>query len=109
MSDEMEVISTEAEVSEEEAAERLLEAGSERLHQQVEMDIVNPIELAKALDIRPQQVYNYIRNGRLEGVKHNSTQKIVIPWAAAVAFASQRYSKALRKEMRIQAELEGKV
>ena len=82
MSEDTEVISAEAEVSVEETEERLLAAGSERLHAQYELEVVNPIELAKALDIRPQQVYNYIRNGRLESIRLNSTQKIVIPWAS---------------------------
>ena len=107
MSEDTEVISAEAEVSVEETEERLLAAGSERLHTQYELDVVNPIELAKALGIRPQQVYNYIRNGRLESVRLNSTQKIVIPWVYAVEFAQQRYSKSLRKSLRIEAELKG--
>ena len=94
-------------VTPEVAEQRLMAKATERMKEQRSEDIVNPIELAKALEIKPQQVYNDIRNGRLEAVKHNNTQKIVIDWSVAVEYARRRFDRELQKQLKVEAELAG--
>jgi hypothetical protein len=78
-------------VTEEDAEKRLIDAlrgtDLERLVAQKEQGIVNPIILARALNVRPQMIYNYIREGRIASVTDNNTQKKVIPYSVALAFA----------------------
>jgi hypothetical protein len=80
---------TEVLVDEAKAEAFLLERGTDRLREQHSNGVVNPIELAKALNVRPQMVYNYIRDNRIKSSR-NDTGKIVVAWGEAVAFA-QRY------------------
>src|SRR5262249_39993369 len=81
------------EVSFEEAESRLLELGTDRMREQAKSGVVTPIELAKALNVRPQQVYNYIRNSRIAAHKTEDTQKLVVSWEDAVAEAQRLFSK----------------
>jgi len=99
--DELEVL-----VTDEEALAYLKEHGSTRLNQQMEQSVVTPIELAKALDIRPQMIYNYIRDGRIASRKTPDTQKIVIPLEVAQAYVATRLNKDAAKAKVVQAQLE---
>jgi hypothetical protein len=60
----------------------------ERIAVQYEQGVINPIELAKLMGVRPQMVYQDIRSGRLSATKHNNTQKLVIERSVAIAYAS---------------------
>lgn len=95
------------EVDTEAAEARLLTSATPRMHVQVTEGVVNPIELAKALGVRPQQVYNDIRAGRLGSVTHTVTQKMVIEWDDAVEYSRKRFDRELQKELKVQAELAG--
>lgn len=106
-----ETVSAEAEegrlVSPEEAAEQLKKAGSDRLHVQLKDGVVNPIELARAIGVRPQMIYNYIRTGKISAVRQNNTQKLFIPEAVAYDFASKYLSRKAKKQNEIEAQLAG--
>jgi hypothetical protein len=78
-----------------------------RLAEQLEEGVVTPIELAKAIDVFPQMIYNYIRNGRLAAHTTTDTQKIVIQLGDAKEFVRARLEKDARKAAQVQAELEG--
>lgn len=95
-------------------AAKALEAGVkghdlERLVAQREAGVVNPIVLARALGVRPQMIYNYIREGRngLVGVRENDTQKIVIDWDVAIGFAQRYLNRKAQAELKKQLELAG--
>jgi hypothetical protein len=66
-------------VTTEDAERQLLGSGLERLLKQQEQGVVNPIMLAQAIGVRPQMIYNYIRQGRIASVMGN-TQKKTIAW-----------------------------
>jgi hypothetical protein len=92
----------------EEAEKVLLERGSkiERFPAQHAEGIVNPIVLAKLLKIRPQMVYNYIKQGKLPE-QANSSQRMVIPWVTAVEFARGYLDRKAIKAAKVAAELRG--
>jgi hypothetical protein len=95
-----------------EAERRLLSRPIARLLEQKEQGIVNPIVLAEAIGVRPQMIYSYIRQGKIKssdkgGVRTNNTQKIVIDWDEAVAFAQRYLDKKARQQARIERELRG--
>jgi hypothetical protein len=94
-------------VSLEQAEQALLSKPIARLLEQQKLGIVNPIVLAEAIGVRPQMVYNYIRSGRIKAVKHNNTQKLVIEWKEAVAFAQRYMDRKARAELKRQQELAG--
>lgn len=100
-----EVVTVEMLITKEEVEQTLLESGLERLFAQKSEGIVNPIVLAKCLGIRPQMVYNYIRAGRINAVKHNNTQKLVISWDDAIEFAQRYLNRKLVKQLKVEAEL----
>jgi len=58
-----------------------------RYASQASEGVVNPIVLAEIMGVRAQYIYNLIRKGKLEAVKHNNTQKLVIELETAKAFA----------------------
>jgi len=60
----------------------------ERIQVQFEQGVINPIELAKFMGVRPQMIYQDIRAGKLAAVKLNNTQKIVIERDVAMTYAA---------------------
>jgi hypothetical protein len=50
-------------------------------------------------------IYNYIRNGSINAVKHNNTQKLVISWTEAMEFAQRYLNRKLQRQLKIEAEL----
>jgi hypothetical protein len=105
--EETEVVTDEPTVTDAEAKQRLLKTGDERLQKQLRENVVSPMTLAKVLGIRPQQIYNAIRNGHLTAVKENNTQKLVIEEAEAVGYAARRYGREAAREAKVAAELAG--
>lgn len=95
-------------VTKEQAEEQLLSRPIARLVEQKEQGVVNPIVLAEAIGVRPQMIYQYIRNGRIAGVRDNNTQKITIAWSEAVAFAQRYLDRRARQALKTAQELEGK-
>ena len=87
------------------AEEYLLEHGTDRFHGMWDSGKVNPIELAKALDIRAQMVYNYIKGGKIEGVGQNDTQKVTITNDGALAFAQKYLNRKAVKEAKEQEKI----
>ena len=102
-----ETSSSEPEVTAEEALAYIIQQGTPRLLNQLNVGVVNPIELAKALDVKAQMIYNYIRSGRIKGAYLNDTQKLVIPSDSAAEFASSYLSRKARAQAKIEAELAG--
>ena len=100
-----------------EAAEQvLLSSKNPRMKEQYALGIINPIVLADAVGIRPQMVYNYIRQGKIKtqdvedtGVSTNSTQHIVIDWSTAVIWVQKFVGRKVEKQERIEAQLRGEV
>lgn len=107
MDKDQEVIKAVSSISPEEAKSFLLKSGTPRLKAQIENGVVNPIELARAIGIKPQMVYNYIRNGKLLVRSSLETQKMVIPLDSALDFVSRRMDKDVAKKVKIQKELRG--
>lgn len=68
-----------------------------RIAEQLSQGIVNPMELAKELHIRPQQVYQAIRQGALKAVHQNNTQKLYIDETEAARWAAAVYNRRLKK------------
>ena len=65
---------------------------------------VKPIELAKALGIRPQQVYGYIRTGKIASVREEVTGNILVAVEAASLYCEARDKRA--QELADKAALE---
>ena len=82
-----------AEVSTEEALEWLTPRLSERAQEQVAQGVINPIELAKALNVRPQMLYSYIRDGRLKARTTTDTQKLLIKFEDALEYVRKRLQR----------------
>jgi hypothetical protein len=93
-------------VTTDEALEFMLQVGTDRFNEQVSNGQVNPIELAKALGIRPQMIYNYVRNGKLEATQ-STTQKVQISVQVATEFAAKYLSRKATKQAKVDAELAG--
>jgi hypothetical protein len=85
---------------------KLKQRGTDRFLEQVENGFVNPIEFARALDVKPQMIYNYITKGKITTIM-SSTQKKQIVLQDAVEFAKQYMQRAIDKQERIEAELAG--
>ena len=94
-------------LDEEATLSRLLKQGTERFANQVSVGVVNPIELAKAMEVRPQMLYNYIRGGRLIARTTEDTQKIVIDVDVAVGFAQKYFNRQIERQAQIERELRG--
>jgi hypothetical protein len=93
-------------VSNEDVENLLDSTTNQRLQEQLTSDVVNPIELARFLNCRPQMVYQYVRKGKIAR-DTNNTQKIVIPRAVAVAFAQGYLNRKAVKAAKVEAELAG--
>jgi hypothetical protein len=93
-------------VTTEDAERQLLGSGLERLLKQQEQGVVNPIMLAQAIGVRPQMIYNYIRQGRIASVMGN-TQKKTIAWSVAVDFAQKYLNRKAVKQAKVERELQG--
>jgi hypothetical protein len=96
-------------VTNEDAESHLRNAGIERLVRMLDTtQTVAPIDLAKALNVKPQMVYNYTRNGRGGLVaKTNSTDKMEIPAENAIAFAQAQLNRRATVRAQVEAELAG--
>lgn len=68
--------------------------------------IVTPIGLAKARKVAPQVIYNYLRQGRIEG-RTNETGKKVIPKAALYKYIQNFLDKENAKQEQLERELRG--
>lgn len=68
--------------------------------------IVTPIGLATAVDVTPQVIYNYLRNGRIE-YKLSETGKKVITRAALYKYLKNRLDKENAKQEQLERELRG--
>jgi hypothetical protein len=71
-----------------------------------EYGVMTPRELAHACRIRPQVIYNYLKQGRI-GYELNSSGKKVIPQAEVYRYLRARLNKEQRKQDRIERELKG--
>lgn len=105
-------------VTYEEAEELLLSYRNPRLKAQYAEGIINPIVLAGAVGVKPQMIYNYIRNGKIKtidldapqpGVSTNNTQHIVIAWGVAVLWTQKYLQKKADHQERVERELRGEV
>jgi len=67
-----------------------------RIGEQIELDVINPIELARILDIRPQQVYQAIRHGALKTTENN-TQKKYIDIDEAARWTAEYLNRKLQR------------
>jgi hypothetical protein len=102
-----ETVSAEPVLFDEEAFKRLLAAkGTDRLKMQRELGVVNPIEFAKLLGVRPQMIYNYIRSGKIKAAKHNNTQKLYIEADEADRFAREYLGRKQARAQQIERELQ---
>ena len=86
----------EVSVTVEDAEAYLVSRLTERGKAQVANGVINPIELAKALDVRPQMLYSYIRDGRLEAHETPDTQKLVIRLEDALEYVRKRLERAAK-------------
>jgi hypothetical protein len=96
MTDSQETSVAEVSVSTEEALEFLTARLTERGVAQVKAGVINPIELAKALDVRPQMLYSYIRDGRLKAFVTPDTQKLIIRKDDAVEYVRKRLERTAK-------------
>jgi hypothetical protein len=94
-------------VTTEDAERQLLGSGLDRLLKQQEQGVINPIMLAQAIGVRPQMIYNYIRQGRIASVTDNNTQKKTIAWSVAVDFAQKYLNRKAVKAAKVERELAG--
>ena len=87
-----------------------------RYMDQKENGVINPIVLAKLLDVRPQMIYNYISKGRFTQEENgaygtNNTQKITIRLDEANVFAAsyseRKSTREAEQQEKIQRELRG--
>jgi hypothetical protein len=80
----------------------------ERLQSSAEHGVVAPIVFARALGVRPQMIYNYIKKGKLASCAGlNSTDKIVLELDGALEWASHYVGKKNAKRALIEAQLRG--
>lgn len=75
-----------------------------RIAEQMQQGIINPIELARILSIRPQQVYQAIRHGALK-VKDNNTQKKTIDLNEAARWTATYLNRKLERATKKEAEV----
>lgn len=69
-------------------------------------DVVTPLEIAKARDIKPQVIYNYLRQGRI-GYELNSSNKRVVTKAELFKYLENYLSKEQARQERLERELRG--
>jgi hypothetical protein len=78
----------------------------ERVGIQFREGIINPMELAKLMGVRPQMVYQDIRSGKLTHVVDNNTQKKVVPAAIAIDYAAKYLDRKAQRILQHAQEAE---
>jgi len=70
---------------------------------------IKPVDLAKAAGVKPQVIYNLIRQGYLaaEDVPVTEVRKM-IPESVAAAWLTKRSEKAAAKVQNVEADLSGR-
>jgi hypothetical protein len=76
----------------------------ERVAIQFESGIVSPIELAKMMGVRPQQVYADIRSAKLTATQHNNTQKWTIERSVAIEYAASYLDRKAARLLQAEQE-----
>ena len=76
----------------------------ERIGLQYQQGIINPMELAKLMGVRPQHVYADIRSGKLTHVVDNNTQKKVVPAAIAIHYATMYLDNKAARLLQLEQE-----
>jgi Mn-dependent DtxR family transcriptional regulator len=78
-----------------------------RLRIQVDDGVVSPIILARYLNVKPQMIYQAIRDGKLTAVDYNNTQKKFVRLTTALEWAAKYLTrKQLRDLEKAQEEAE---
>jgi hypothetical protein len=90
----------------ESTTKRLLAVKNPRVKVMHEQGLMAPIDLAKAMEVRPQMIYNRIRDNKLPA-HFNTTGKYQLRFDDAVDFADAYFTRAAEKKAKIDAELAG--
>jgi hypothetical protein len=75
------------------------EGDIERMQEQLEHGVINPILLARYIGVRPQMIYQAIRDGKLTAVDFNNTQKKFIRLAEAISYASRYLNRKQQRDL----------
>jgi hypothetical protein len=70
-----------------------------RIQEQLEDGVINPILLARYIGVRPQMIYQAIRDGKLTTTSTNNTQKKFIRIGEAVRYASLYLNRRQQREL----------
>jgi len=62
---------------------------------------VSPYVLAQFLEVRPQLIYGYIKEGRIASVRDNNTQKLWIEEGEALRFAHKYLENRAKRQRRL--------
>lgn len=62
---------------------------------------VSPYVLAQFLEVRPQLIYGYIKEGRIASVRDNNTQKLWIEEEEALRFAHKYLTNRAKRQRRL--------
>jgi hypothetical protein len=63
--------------------------------------VISPYVLAQFLDVRPQMIYGYIKEGRIKSVRDNNTQKLYIEEEEALRFAYKYLENRARRRNKL--------
>jgi len=77
---------------------------SGRLQIQVDANVISPIILARYLNVKPQMVYQAIREGKLTAVSWNNTQKKFIRLPEAMRWAAKYLTRKQLRDLQTAAE-----
>jgi len=69
----------------------------DRIEEQLRQEVISPIILARYINVKPQMVYQAIRDGKLTAVDFNNTQKKFIRLNEALRYAAKYLT---RKQLR---------
>jgi hypothetical protein len=72
----------------------------ERLLTQLQQGVVNPIMLARYVNVQPQMIYAAIRDGKLLAAKENNTQKLFITTGDALRWAAKYLTGKQQRDAR---------
>jgi hypothetical protein len=75
------------------------EGDIERMQEQLEHGVINPILLARYIGVRPQMIYQAIRDGKLTAVDFNNTQKKFIRLGEAIRYASRYLNRKQQRDL----------
>jgi hypothetical protein len=75
------------------------EGDIERMQEQLEHGVINPILLARYISVRPQMIYQAIRDGKLTAVDFNNTQKKFIRIEEAIRYASRYLNRKQQRDL----------